>query len=388
MEADPTEEPSTIAFCIEELSVGGAEHMVVVLANEFVKRGWRVHVVCLTAAGELVTRLAAGVQLHVLHKKRGIDLFLPWRLSQCIRAIRPDVINSHLWVANTWTRVSLLGNSIPIVVTEHSRDIWKPMHYRWIDKCLSLRSCRLVAVSADTADFYRNAIAVGDDLVTIVHNGVDTRRYSQGDGRNIRACWLGKSGNGDNCSILIGTVGRLVPAKNHVRLLDAIAILTRDNALENFDIYLKIVGEGPERGRIQHHIEQLDLSDRVSLTGARHDIPDVLAALDIFVLSSDREGHPLTAMEAQAAGTPVVLTDAGGSGETIARKCDGGASAGGFLVEKDPAAIAAALKTLILDQRLRLSCAEFAREFALSHFDMQQMIDHYEHLFAAAVAAR
>ena len=73
------------------------------------------------------------------------------------------------------------------------------------------------------------------------------------------------------------------------------------------------------------------LTDSITLTGARLDISDVLAAVDLFVLSSDQEAHPLTALETQAAGTPVVLTDAGSSGESIARQ---GEEVGGVLVEQ------------------------------------------------------
>ena len=360
--------------------------MLVVMANEFARRDWQVHMVCLTKAGELAYRLAESITLHVLNKRRGIDPLLPLRLIRCIRAINPDVINSHLWVANSWTRLSLLPNSIPIVATEHSRDAWKPWFYRWIDKHLSRRTFKLVAVSEDTAEFYRNTIAVDDDLITVIHNGVDTQLYSAGQGASLREKWLSlPDDKAADSSVLIGTVGRLVPAKNHLRLLDCMTILTRDETLAHIDIHLKIVGEGPERGRIQHYIEQRQLTDCVTLAGARHDIPDVLSAFDLFVLSSDREGHPLTALEAQAAGTPVVLTDAGGSAETIAKD---GSQSGGVLVQQDAHALAKAIREMLLDPGLRRRRAGFARQFALSHFDKQQMIDRYASVFLAAFQQR
>ncbi len=360
--------------------------MLIAMANEFAHRNWRVHVVCLSKAGELAIRLREAVTLHVLNKRRGLDLMLPVRLQRTIGQIAPDVINSHLWVANAWTRLSLLGNSIPIIATEHSRDVWKPFHYRWMDKFLSRRTYQLVAVSEDAADFYRSTIAIRDELITVIHNGVDTALYSEGKGLKLREKWLNvDSSISEDCSVLIGTVGRLVPAKNHFRLLESIAFLRRDKALSEFHIRLKIVGEGPERSRIQQRIDQLHLADAVSLAGTRHDIPDVLAAFDIFVLSSDREGHPLTALEAQAAGTPVVLTDAGGSGETIAHDASG---VGGVLVEKNARAIAVAIREMLLDPQLRQRRAAFARHYAHTHFDKQTMIDRYERLFMRSLAAR
>lgn len=375
-----------IAFCIEELSVGGAENMLVVMANEFARGGWQVHMVCLSKAGEFASRLDESVQLHVLKKRRGIDPVLPFRMIRCIGNIKPDVINSHLWVANAWTRIALFANSIPIVATEHSRDDWKPGIYRWIDRRLSLRTYKLVTVSEDTADFYREKIHIKDRLITIIPNGVDTRIYATGSGESLRKAWLGKSVEKPlNSAFLIGTVGRLVPAKNHRRLVDAIALLCQDEAVKDINIRVIIVGEGPERSNIQKYIDQKNLSDKIALVGPRHDIPDVLKALDIFVLSSDREGHPLTSLEAQAAGTPVVLTDAGGSGETIARS---NGESGGALVTQDAAAIAIAIRQMLLDRELLCRRGSFAREFALSHFDKDQMIERYTKLFLAAVQAR
>ena len=87
---------------------------------------------------------------------------------------------------------------------------------------------------------------------------------------------------------------------NHPRLVDAARRLVD----VGHDVRVVIVGEGPERVRIEARVAALGLDGVVRLTGARADVPDVLAALDLFVLSSDREGHPLAALEAQAAGTP------------------------------------------------------------------------------------
>lgn len=367
----------TIAFVIEELSIGGAEQMVVAMANEFVSRNWQVHVICLREPGELADRVSDQLQLHVLNKKPGIDLALPWRLYRCIRKINPVAVNTHLWVANAWTRIALFFSGYPVFATEHSRDTWKPFYYRLIDRALSLRTRRLVCVSEDTAAFYRQEIGVSNAQIAIVNNGIDTSRYAQGQGLGLRTEWMGKSAESER-SMLIGTVGRLVTAKNHRRLLDAMNLLKSDQSLAELPFKLVIVGDGPEREPIQRYIVESGLDDYVVLAGARRDIPDVLASFDVFVLSSDREGHPLTALEAQAAGTPVVLTDAGGSAEAIARDGD---QAGGVLVEQSSEALAEALREMLLQRSLRLARARFAQQFALGNFDLRQMVDRYEALF-------
>ena len=374
--------PLTIAFTIEELTVGGAERMVLAMANEFARQGWQVHMVCLRQAGILADELDARIELHVLDKKPGLDVSLVGKLRRCIRQINPMAVNSHLWVGNTWTRIALFFSATPVVATEHSRDDWKPAYYRWIDRLLSRRTAALVCVSSDTAEFYRNTIGLADSLVSVINNGVDTALYANGNGGALRSQWLhdtlGQSDATVNAPVVIGTVGRIVSAKNHRRMMDALSMLVNDAALADHSLCLVVVGDGEDRPVIEQYVLDKSLQNHVVFTGSRHDIPDVLAAFDIFVLSSDREGHPLTALEAQAAGAPVVLTNAGGSREAVARRGD---AVGGVLVDKSAEALAEAMRDMILDPALRQSRANFAREYALAHFDKARMIERYAELF-------
>ncbi len=381
---EPTDQ--RVVFVIEALTVGGAEQMLVSLANLFLQRGWETHMICLTTAGELAESLDAGVTLHVLNKKPGVDVGLPGKLRKLVRELNPSAINCHLWTANTWTRISLLGAGFPVFATEHSRDTWKGKHYRLIDRLLAFAMSKMVAVSGDTADFYINTIGVNADKVTVINNGIDTARYRDANGEELRQQFA------DSGELLIGTVGRMVEAKNHPRLVEVAARL-RD-VIKPFRVVF--VGDGPERENLERCIEQHGVSDLVQLTGARSDVPDILHALDIFVLSSDREGHPLTALEAQAAGTPVVLTSAGGSADAIASekpvtqlsnatviKAEE-VTTGGLLVEKSTDALFDGICQLANDEALRLAMGEYGREQTRAQFDRQTMVDRYESLFLGA----
>ncbi len=368
-----------IAFVIEALTVGGAEQMLVAMANRFSDRGWDVHVICLTKAGALAEQLHPAVTIHLGRKKPGIDFSLAVRLRRIIQSINPDVINSHLWTANLWTRLALPLSSRPIIVTEHSRDNWKKTHERFIDRVLALWTAKLVAVSHDTADFYRATVSIPDRQITVINNGIDTAAYQQGNGGSVRE-ELGIAPE----TFLIGTVGRLVSAKNHVRLLEMADKL--QDQLDSFRVVL--VGEGEERSTLEAVIRKHKLHDIVIMTGERKDIGDVLDALDVFVLSSDREGHPLTALEAQTAGTPVVLTNAGGSADAIAGYSGGEASpatvTGGVLVQKSAQSLADAIAKLAKDPELLRSMGEYAREYAPDGFSLDRMVSQYEKLFLSS----
>lgn len=359
-----------LMFVIEALTVGGAEQMVIDLANEFARRGDDVHVVCLSTLGELSSRLTPDVRLHVLNKKRGIDVSIPGRLRALARKHRAQVVNSHLWTANLWSRLALMRSGIPVVVTEHNRDVWKRLHYRLADRALSYVTARMIAVSQDTANFYSEDVGVDDQLISVVNNGVDTSLYASGDGSMLRNTLAAPD------EFLIGTVGRLAKAKNHPRLVEAAALL-RDAGVP---VRVVIVGEGPERGATEARIADLDMGSRITLVGERDDVPDLLAAFDVFVLSSDREGHPLSALEAQSAGTPVVLTNAGGSADAVLRNEHG---EGGLLVEKSAEALAECLRVLAAEPQRLEEMSAFAQANAPVHFDKTLMIDRYSEIFDA-----
>ncbi|MGQ7847524.1 glycosyltransferase [Granulosicoccus sp. 3-233] len=357
-----------LMFVIEALTVGGAEHMVVDLANEFVERGDSVHVVCLSALGELTAQLSPDVTLHLLNKKRGVDYRIPRRLRALVLKHRIQVVNSHLWTANLWTRLALVKSGVPVVITEHNRDVWKRLHNRIVDRALSRVTARMIAVSQDTANFYANDVGIDKALICVVNNGVNTAVYANGNGNGLRR-QLASHGE-----FLIGTVGRLAKAKNHLRLVEATAILHR----LQLPVRVVIVGEGPERQSTEDRIAELGLRDVVTLLGERDDIPDLLAAFDVFVLSSDREGHPLSALEAQAAGTPAVLTDAGGSADAVSRSEQG---AGGILVERTAEALANCLAELVADPQRLAQMSAFAQSHAARYFDKSLMIDRYSEIF-------
>lgn len=382
----PGDGSNRLVFVIEALTVGGAEQMLVAMANYLQKCGWQCHMICLTRAGELAENLHQDVSLHVLDKKPGIDFSVARRLRALVKSIDPLAVNSHLWTANLWARLALVAAGRRIVVTEHSRDTWKPLHYRLIDRLLATLTYRLVAVSADTAKFYSDQIKVSSDKIVVINNGIDTSRYAAVDGTDIRDSLVG------NEQLLIGTVGRMISAKNHKRLVNAFARLASDFPNTN----LVFVGDGPERESLEECINQSGLGPRIVLLGLRRDVPLILRAFDVFALSSDREGHPMTALEAQTTGTPVVLTDAGGSADAIVKEAncpqniaygvvplsdDDRPLAAGVLVDKSVDALADGLRLLLSSESLRKSMGELGVRRAPEMFDERVMVGRYIKLF-------
>jgi glycosyltransferase involved in cell wall biosynthesis len=164
----------------------------------------------------------------------------------------------------------------------------------------------------------------------------------------------------------IGTVGRLSAQKGHRVLIDAAPIV-----LKRFpDAHFLIVGEGELRGELQRRIEEQGLTGRIELTGARSDIPALLASLDVFVMPSLFEGLCVAVLEAQAAGVPVVATGVGGMVETVVPgvtgiRCEQG----------DPVSLAAGITLLLEDRDLARSLAAEAGSRVRARFSEQQMVE-------------
>lgn len=170
---------------------------------------------------------------------------------------------------------------------------------------------------------------------------------------------------------LLLSVGRLAEEKNHAGLLRAFARLAESCS----DVGLWIAGDGPLREALLRQRAALGLDERVVFLGVRHDVPDLMRAADVFVLSSRFEGFGLVVAEAMASGTPIVATDAGGVAEVL----DG---AGILVPVGDDAALARGLaEAFAMDPARRVAMTAAARRRALDNLDIERVVDTWLGLY-------
>lgn len=285
---------------------------------------------CVLRAGEPYARemAAAGVALVELDGRDGD----PRRLRALRRLVRSggyDVVHSSLQGANALTRIALLGGRRPAtVVSERRVEDWRGRPARALDHALAKVTDEWIGNSADVADFVVRAHGAPRARVHVVRNGIDGSVFHPGD----RAP---RSPGPRQGPARIGSVGRLVPVKGFDVLVEAARSLQGD-----VDAEYVVVGEGPERDALERRAAGLP----VSFPGALHDPAEIAAflrGLDVFVLPSRSEGLPNVVLEAAACAVPVVATRAPGID---------GAAAGAVLVPADdPAALAAALRSQVID---------------------------------------
>jgi glycosyltransferase involved in cell wall biosynthesis len=320
----------------------------------------------------------AGVRVLSLNRRGKLDLRAWAPLLRLLRREPVDVLHSHMFGSNV--SGTLLGRltGVPVVVAhEHS---WayegRPVR-RFLDRELVGRGASVfLAVSREDRRRMIEVEGVERDVVRFLPIGIPP--LPEPSGRDVRGA-LGLQG----ATPVVGTVCELRAEKALEVLVEA-ALLLRERIP---GVRVLVVGDGPDRKRIETLVRERAAEGAVTLLGLRLDVPDLLAAFDVCVCCSDREGSPLAVMEYMAAGKPVVGTRVGGLPDLVV---DG---ANGLLVPpRNPSALADAVASLLVDPAERRRMGEEGRRRQRREFDLDNTVrrieELYETLFSVRAACR
>jgi glycosyltransferase involved in cell wall biosynthesis len=345
-----------ILLLITLAEVGGAQTYVASLLPALVER-FEV-VVAAHGAGPLRDATeAAGARFEPLaHVRRAVgprDLAGLVELVRLLRRERPDILHASSSKAGVLGRLAGALAGVPIrVFTVHG---WAfaaypglvGRLYRWADRLVRPLTTVTVCVSERERKLGVRAGTCDPARTVVIPNAVDVAGAPRVEpGHRERP--------------LIVAVGRLKAPKDFLTLVRALGKLEPGS----FDAV--IVGEGPDRPRLEDEIRRLGLKDRVRLAGERHDIPELLAAADIFALSSSSEGMPVSVLEAMAAGLPVVASRVGGVPEQVVER-----ETGVLVAPGDPEDLAQGLARLVAEGELRRRLGAAGRARAEQSFDLE-----------------
>ncbi len=362
-----------VAFLLPNMGAGGAERLTIDLMAGFIARDVRVDLVLLARAGAFLSLVPEGVRVIDLAAPRLRHAFLPLR--RYLRREKPDALVAAMWPLTSVAVAAAAGlHKRPrVIISDHC-----PLKQQYAHKLRGLRlSMRatyryadaVVGVSDGLSEELADLAGINRARVTTIANPVPVPLTS---GIDPQSLWQGRPGK------RLISVGTLKPEKNHALLIDAFALLVRDQ-----DAVLAIVGEGTTRGQLEAQVARLGLSDRVLLPGYTATPGDWYAGADLFVLSSDYEGFGNVMVEAMHFGLTAVATDCpygpadvlgadvlGASGLTDGRW--------GVLVPcGDAAALAEAMKTALpnpLDPASQRTRA--------SHYSLERAVEAYWRLMA------
>jgi len=202
----------------------------------------------------------------------------------------------------------------------------------------------------------------------LIPNGIPVINYSLGE--DIRKLFRAREGY-DNNNLLFVSIARMSPQKDHFSLIQAFSLAVSHNN----HLRILLVGDGPLRQELEARVRLMGLGDKVRFLGIRTDIAEILAAADVFVLSSLWEGNPLSVMEAMAAGKPVIATAVGGVPELVQ---DG---INGILVPPGNVRALAEAMLKLADDDLRERLGREAFKKSKECFDVSIMVRKYENLY-------
>jgi glycosyltransferase involved in cell wall biosynthesis len=322
---------------------------------------------------------AAGAELISIPDRGPADLSVIWRLARLCRQRRVAIWHGHDYKSNALGLLLRRVWPMRLVTTLHG---WTnlsgrvPLYVR-VDKWCLPRYEAAICVSEDLAAECRG-LGLADERVHLVHNAIDTREYA----RRLPRCEAKRAWGVPEEALLVGAVGRLSDEKGFDLLIRGVHGLRQ----KGLPVVLAIAGEGPTRAALQRLIAELKAAAYVRLLGHLADPRGLYEALDLFVLSSHREGLPNVVLEAMAMEAPVVATRVAGVPSLVE---DG--RSGLVVPPGDLPALADAMERLLRDVALRGALAEQARQRVETHFSfdrrMAKVARIYDRLLARPAAS-
>lgn len=368
-QAAPTPGGLPSSFCmkilhvVDTLGVGGAERVVVHLAEAFRNRGHQVAVGCVYKDGPMAKPLLrAGIPVHVLHKPPGFHWSTVRRLTALAREFGAEAIHTHnpqvhhygvlaacmahvRGVVNTLHGVNNLANAgLPARMIYGATGPWTD--------CIAV-------VSEDSRRFFEKIPFLAKHKMKVIYNGIPLDPF------------LAVDPPSDSGGVVFGVVGRQVPIKDHRTALRAFAEIVREYP----DCRLELAGDGPLHQELQSEARSLGVSDSVIFRGELENIPEFFGKVDVFLMSSLSEGLPMSLLEAMGAGRPVISTAVGGIPEIVEA-----AHCGWLCPAGDSPAMANAMRQAI-QATDRVAIGAQARAFAVKYCSLERMAEQYENVF-------
>lgn len=362
--------PRRLLHIIPTLDRGGAEKQLTLLATRLPRDEFDVHVCCLTRGGPLQAELeAAGIPVTVIGKSWKIDPLAYWNLLRHIQTLAPDIVQTWLFAANSYGRHAASNAGVKTILgSERCVDRWKAWHELMIDRYLAGLSRKIVVNSPGISEFYAEAASISPDKFVTIPNGIGPYAPKE---RVSRAELLQELQLPADVK-LVGVIGRLWAQKRVKDMIWAADLLTtvRD------DTCVLIIGDGPERWRLERYRDQIESARNVHFLGERGDVPRLLEHLDVVWLGSEYEGLPNCIMEAMAAGRPVVATDIPGNRELVV---DG--ETGHLIRLGDRAEFARRTLALFNDPERAARFGRAGQQRMLAEFSIEKMVGRFVELY-------
>ncbi|HWP21006.1 MAG TPA: glycosyltransferase family 4 protein [Burkholderiaceae bacterium] len=361
-----------VLLLTDEMEVGGTQRQIVHIAKGLDRRRFDPSVVFFRNRSFLADELvAAGVPVLQVAKRGRIDPLFVRELVGHLWEGRYHVMHCFAFSGELWGTIArqlLPASRRPTLVSSvrGTYEWYSPLQWR-VKRWVSGRSASIVANSSAGAAYAKDKLGLADRTIDIVYNGVEMPAPRTDTAQDLRHTMVREG------EVLALFVGRLIVHKNLPTLLRACELLRQRGVA----VRMAIAGDGPLRADVEDRIRAQGLREHVLLLGQRADVAELMAAADLVVLPSLREGLSNVILEGMMSGKPVVASRAGGNVELVEH------GRTGLLFEtEDACALADAMQTLALDPDLRRSLGEAGRARALERHSVSAMVHAFERRYA------
>lgn len=372
----PAAERIRVGHIVGWLHFGGRENGVVNLVNSLDPNVFENYIFSFVRDGSFTARVIPGrCKIIEFGEKLGGDYRLYFKLARAFRAHKIQIAHTHGWgtllegmVAAKLARVSA------VVHGEHGTIKDDTKAHIYLQRLMWHAADEILSVSEALRRKLSQTINFPEHRIRVIANGVDLHRFTAARDRSAWKCRL----NLPPDALTFGTVGRFVPVKCYPVLIEASRWIFE--RIPNS--YLVLVGDGPLRSQLVRLAGDYQMRDRVRFLGWRSDVPEILNALDIYVLASESEGMSNTILEAMASGLPVVATSVGGNVELVDRSW-------GLLVPPyNSKSLADAISILLGAPGKREIMGRLGRQHVEEHFSLEAMAQNYADVYLEIISRR
>lgn len=357
---------------LHSLEIGGAEKLAYDIAANF-DSSFTFSFACLDSIGFLGDKIIGeGGNVYCLHRNKGLDFKVIKQFASLLTEKKVDIVHAHQYTPYFYSVLaSVFSSRRPkVIFTEHGRH--QPDKVRWKRVVFNTLFLPFTHKYTGVARFSKDSLVAFEKIpanrIDVIYNGIDLTRFPKNYDKNTVRKELELPVNRP----LIGIIARLDPIKDHKTLIDAVGLLKTEISA----VVLLIVGDGPTRPSLENQVKKAGLENNVVFVGMRTDVPQLLMALDVFVLPSIMEAMSVTLLEAMSAQIPVIATDVGGNREVVIA-----GETGELVPVNDPETLARSLKTILADKTQSRKMGIAGRKRVEEFFTFTQMIDQYKNMY-------
>jgi glycosyltransferase involved in cell wall biosynthesis len=362
--------PLRVMFMLTSMPVGGAETLLVNLIRRLDRRRFAPELCCLKQLGPLGEELVAEVPAHAELLRSKYDLYVLPRLVRLLTERQIDaVVTVGAGDKMFWGRLAAWRARVPVIASALHSTGW-PDGVGRLNRLLTPITDAFIGVAASHGRHLVENEGFPARKVHVIPNGVDVERFQFSPSARARLrAELGLPEKGH----VVGIVAALRQEKNHVLFLRAAALVHKQLPEARF----LIVGDGPEREKLEITAREARLSEAVLFLGTRSDVPELLSTIDVLALTSHNEANPVSILEAMAVERPVVSTRVGSVAESVEQGVTGC-----LVPPGDCEALAGRWLELLTNRDKALELGRAARELVVQRWSLERMVEGYEQLLA------